>query len=281
MILLDFSQVCLSGLLASGNKDFSEDLVRHMVLNSIRGLKTRFAPDYGELIVCCDDKNYWRKDNFPYYKANRKKTREKSALDWNMIFVTLNKIKEEIKENFPYVVLQVHTAEADDIIATMVERYSSSQEKIIIVSGDKDFSQLQRHKNVDQYSPITKKMISVDDPEIYLYEHVIRGDSGDGIPNILSDDTVFIDGRRQKSMMKKNVESMIADMKRGVIPFDGEIKRNYLRNIQLIDLSRVPQTIRDNVIDTYTNYERKSRSLLLNYFVKNKLANLLSDIQEF
>ena len=202
MILLDFSQVCLSGILASGNKDFGEDLVRHMVLNSIRNFKSRFS-NYGELVICCDDKNYWRKQMFPYYKANRKKSREASSLDWNMIFNTLSMIKEEVKENFPYVVLQVESAEADDLIATMVERYGNNGEKIMIVSGDKDFAQLQRYKNVSQYSPITKKMIKVDDPMEYLFEHVIRGDSGDGVPNILSRDDVFVNGLRQKPLQEK------------------------------------------------------------------------------
>jgi 5'-3' exonuclease len=280
MILLDFSQVCLSGILASGNKDFGEDLVRHMVLNSIRNFKGRFS-DYGELVICCDDKNYWRKQMFPYYKANRKKSREASSLDWNMIFNTLSMIKEEVKENFPYVVLQVESAEADDLIATMVDRYGNNGEKIMIVSGDKDFAQLQRYKNVSQYSPITKKMIKVDDPMEYLFEHVIRGDSGDGVPNILSRDDVFVNGLRQKPLQKKKVASMIDEMKRGITPFDGEVKRNYLRNIQLIDLTRVPDDIRQEVIYKYNNYERKDRSLLLNYFIKNKLRNLMSDIQEF
>lgn len=280
MILLDFSQVCLSGILASGNKDFGEDLVRHMVLNSIRNFKSRFS-NYGELVICCDDKNYWRKQMFPYYKANRKKSRESSSLDWNMIFNTLSMIKEEVKENFPYVVLQVESAEADDLIATMVDRYGNNGEKIMIVSGDKDFAQLQRYKNVSQYSPITKKMIKVDDPMEYLFEHVIRGDSGDGVPNILSRDDVFVNGLRQKPLQKKKVASMIDEMKRGITPFDGEVKRNYLRNIQLIDLTRVPDDIRQEVIYKYTNYERKDRSLLLNYFIKNKLRNLMSDIQEF
>jgi len=280
MILLDFSQVCLSGILASGNKDFGEDLVRHMVLNSIRNFKSRFS-NYGELVICCDDKNYWRKKVYPYYKANRKKTRESSSLDWNMIFNTLSMIKEEVKENFPYVVLQVESAEADDLIATMVDRYGNNGEKIMIVSGDKDFAQLQRYKNVSQYSPITKKMIKVDDPMEYLFEHVIRGDSGDGVPNIMSRDDVFVNGLRQKPLQKKKVASMIDEMKRGITPFDGEVKRNYLRNIQLIDLTRVPDDIRQEVIYKYTNYERKDRSLLLNYFIKNKLKNLMSDIQEF
>jgi 5'-3' exonuclease len=280
LILLDFSQVCLSGILASGNKDFSEDLIRHMVLNSIRGFKSRFS-DYGELVICCDDKNYWRKQTFPYYKANRKKNREESSLDWNLIFNTLNTIKEEIKENFPYVVIQVETAEADDIIASMVERYGSSDEKIMIVSGDKDFSQLQRYKNVEQYSPITKKFIRVEDPMAYLYEHVIRGDAGDGVPNILSRDDVFVVGARQRPLTTKKVKTYINEMHRGIVPFDGEIKRNYMRNIQLIDLSRIPDNIRKQVIETYSSYEKKDKSKLLNYFIKNKLKNLMSDIQEF
>ena len=280
MILIDFSQVCLSGILASGNKNFSEDLVRHMVLNSIRNFKSRFN-DYGEVILCCDDKNYWRKQIFPYYKANRKKVRDSSPLDWKMIFNTLHTIKDELRDNFPYVVLQTESAEADDIIATMVERYGNNGQKIMIVSGDKDFSQLQRYKSVSQYSPITKKMIKVDDPMVYLYEHVIRGDSGDGIPNIMSRDDVFVNGLRQKPLTKKKVAAMIEDMKRGITPFEGEVKRNYLRNIQMIDLARVPTEVRDSVLDQYQNYERKDRSLLLNYFIKNKLKNLMSEIQEF
>ena len=124
MILLDYSQVCLSNILAHGNKDFGVDLIRHQVLNSIRGFKSRFS-EFDELIICCDDKNYWRKKIFPYYKANRKKNREESKLDWAAIFETLHIIKDEIRENLPYPVLQVESAEADDIIATMVERYSS------------------------------------------------------------------------------------------------------------------------------------------------------------
>ena len=278
MILLDYSQVCLSNILANGNKDFGVDLIRHQVLNSIRGFKSRFS-EFDELIICCDDKNYWRKKIFPYYKANRKKNREESKLDWAAIFETLHIIKDEIRENLPYPVLQVESAEADDIIATMVERYSS--EKIMIVSGDKDFSQLQRYKNVSQYSPITKKFIKVGDPLSYLFEHIIRGDAGDGVPNILSNDDTFVAGNRQKPLTKKRVNVMLEDMLRGITPFDGEIKRNYLRNIHLIDLSRIPDEIRKEVIDRYSNYERNDRSKLLGYFIKSRLKNLMTDIQEF
>lgn len=280
MILIDFSQVCLSNMLASGNKDFSEDLIRHMVLNTLKATKQRFK-DYGDLVICCDDKNYWRKDVFPYYKASRKKSREESSLDWNTIFSTLDTIKKELKEYFPYYVLQIDRAEADDIIGTLVERYGNSDEKVMIISGDKDFSQLQRYKNVDQYSPITKKFIKVEDPMSYLYEHVIRGDGGDGIPNILSQDDSFVSKIRQKPLTKKKVSVMIEDMNRGVIPFDGEVKRNYLRNIALIDLARIPENVREQILDQYLNFNLNDRSKLMNYFIKFKLKNLMSDLQEF
>jgi hypothetical protein len=97
----------------------------------------------------------------------------------------------------------------------------------------------------------------------------------------MSRDDVFVNGLRQKPLTKRKVSAMIEEMKRGITPFDGEVKRNYLRNIQLIDLTRVPQDIRNEVIYSYNNYERNSRSLLLNYFISKKLKNLMSDIQEF
>ena len=173
MILLDYNQICISNLMVQMNKNamLDEDLVRHMVLNSIRLYKNRFSDKYGEIVICCDDKNYWRKDIFPYYKAHRKGDREKSPYDWNMIFECLNKIRDELKETFPYRVIRVERAEADDIIGTLCHEHGvlgfmpGYAERMLILSGDKDFSQLQKYENVEQYSPGTKKWIRVNNPE--------------------------------------------------------------------------------------------------------------------
>jgi len=254
-----------------------------MVLNSIRLYKGKFGKQYGELVICCDDKNYWRKQIFPYYKAHRKTDREKSPLDWNKIFTVLNKIRDELKENFPYRVLQVETAEADDIIGTLCNRFgrtlkAEGEEPILILSGDKDFGQLQKYANVEQFSPITKKWIRINNPEAFLREHIMKGDRGDGVPNFLSGDNVIVTGQRQKPLMSKKLDTWIS-----LDPVDfcnDMMLRNYKRNESLVNLGMIPSHISDNINKKYDEYVIPKKGLL-NYFIKNKLKNLMEHIGEF
>jgi hypothetical protein len=286
MILLDLNQVMISNLMIQikGKSDLNEDLVRHMVLNSIRMYRQKFVKDYGELVICCDDKNYWRKDLFPYYKAHRKEDREKSDLDWGAIFDALNNIREELKQYFPYRVIQVPRAEADDIIGVLTERHgvhlrNDDSEKILILSGDKDFGQLQKYVNVDQFSPITKKWIRITDPFRFLKEHIMKGDRGDGIPNFLSNDSCIIAKERQKPLSSKKMESWI-DLEPEQF-CDETMLRNYKRNEELVDLSCVPNDIRNQVIQMYDKYEIPERKGLLNYFIKKRLKLLIEHVGEF
>ena len=287
MILLDYNQICISNLMVHMNKNaiLDEDLVRHMVLNSIRLYKKRFGDKYGEVVICCDDKNYWRKDIFPYYKAHRKGDREKSPYDWNMIFECLNKIRDELKETFPYRVIRVERAEADDIIGTLCHEHGvlgfmpGYAERILILSGDKDFSQLQKYANVEQYSPMTKKWIRVNNPERYLREHIMRGDRGDGIPNFLSNDACLVNGERQKPLSTRKLNDWVVS---DVDDFCNDMmKRNYNRNEMLVNLDLVPQHIQDDVKEQYDKYEVPEKRGLLNYFIKNKLKLLTEHIGEF
>jgi 5'-3' exonuclease len=214
MILVDMNQVTISNLMmqiGSRKNDVDEDLVRHMVLNSLRSYRSRFHEEYGELILCYYSKKYWRSDFFPNYKCNRKKDRENSGLDWNLIFDTLNNIRDEVREHFPYKVLEVEGAEADDCIAAIVNHIAktpSEFEPVLVLSGDKDFIQLQKHNFVKQYAPVQKKFINGIDPNIYIKEHVLKGDRSDGVPNFLSPDNTFIDELRQKPLAKKEVRDM-------------------------------------------------------------------------
>lgn len=281
----------MSQINASQASELSENLIRHMVLSSILSYKKKFSGEYGELVFCTDDRNYWRKEVFPYYKENRKKMRDASKYDWNLIFNTLNKIRDEIREIFPYIVIQVEGAEADDIIGTMV-RYSQNKitvnntlvpepDKVLILSGDKDFVQLQKYSNVRQYSPMMKKYITTDDPKRTLVEHIFTGDSGDGIPNVLSQDSVFVtDGVRQKPLRKDKMKMWI-DLGNPEMIGDDNILRNYKRNEQLIDLDFTPINIQENIIKCYENGAIGERRNLLNYFIKNKLKYLLESISEF
>lgn len=285
MIIVDLNQVMLSNLLMQlgnhTNAQVEENMVRHMILNSLRSYKVKFGDEYGEMVIACDNTNYWRKQLFPYYKANRKKNIEASELNWKSIFECMNKIRAELKEYFPYRVIDVESAEADDIIATLVSKFGTelnTGEKLLILSGDKDFIQLHTYANVEQYDPTRKKWIKHDDPERFLHEHILKGDAGDGIPNVLSPDNVFVVGDRQRPLTAKKLEKIMGT---DLEEMDTTLARNYSRNVHLIDLSFTPETIREKVMEQFNAQEGRDRSKLLNYFIANKLKNLTDHLSEF
>lgn len=262
------------------NAQLEENMVRHMVLNALRSYKAKFGDKYGEMVIACDNKNYWRKQLFPYYKANRKKNIEQSELNWASIFDCMNKIRAELKEFFPYRVIDIESAEADDIIATLVKEFSEfPAQEILILSGDKDFIQLHVNGNVKQYDPVRKKFITHPNPKLYLLEHVLRGDAGDGVPNVLSSDNCFVVGERQKPLTQKKMDALIELGLDGKI--DHELFRNYMRNKQLIDLSHVPADLEKKILESYYEQEDKKRDKLFNYFIVNKLKHLMENINEF
>ena len=281
MILVDMNQVTISNLMIQmKDEPLSEDLVRHMVLNSLRSYKTKFSKDFGDLVLCYDDKHCWRKDYFPYYKQNRKKARSESSLDWNELFDILTKIQNELEENFPYKVLKIDGAEADDIIAILSNKISSTPnlyEEILIISGDKDFIQLHQSDNVKQYSPTLKKFVVDENPEQYKFEHIIRGDKGDCVPNVLSQDTVFVEDLRQRPITKKK----LTEWKENGIP-EGEIKRNYQRNKTLIDFDSIPNELGELIYNMWVDkITQNDKSKILPYFMKHRLKELTEKLGDF
>ena len=280
MILVDMNQISVASVMMhlhmTKQTTPDEDMVRHMILNSLRMYRMKFCDEYGELVLCYDSKHYWRRDYYPEYKHSRKRGRDSSSNDWNAIFTVLNAIKAELKEFFPYKYLEVYGAEADDIIAALAGELEFDNGKTLILSGDKDFIQLQKFRNVTQYSPITKKFVNGVDPDIYLSEHVLKGDSSDGVPNVLSPDNTFVDGIRQKPLSKKKIAAMID----GDFPND-EVKRNYQRNKKLIDLGESPPELFIEILKEYQEAPEGDRSKLLNYFTQKRLRNLVESIGEF
>ena len=263
--------------------DLSEDLVRHMVLNSLRGHNKKFRKEYGEMVIACDSKNVWRREVFPNYKAGRKANREKSDHDWNAIFSMLGNIRNEIRDFLPYKVIELETAEADDIIATLVRRtlnriQPNHLKKILILSGDKDFIQL-HNEWVKQYNPVLNKYVGKDEnPALYIKEHILKGDRSDGIPNVLSDDNVFIEGRRQKPLSRKKIDSWLEEV---FMTMTEEEEKNYNRNKKLIDLTCIPLELEDKINNEFDNVEVASRDKILNYFITRKLKTLIEVIDEF
>ena len=280
MILIDLSQIMVASTMMSMGKEQSEvdiDMVRHMILNSLRMYRSKYHPEYGELVLCCDGRHSWRREHFPQYKADRKSSRDADKRNWSQIFECLDTIKSELKEFFPYKYLEIDEAEADDIIGVLARE--AGTEKVMIISGDKDFIQLQTHKNVKQYSPITKKLVTIENPYNYLKEHILRGDSSDGIPNFLSSDNCIVDKIRQKPLSKKKIESWLGE---SPVDFCNEEQlRNYHRNMKLIDLQYTPLNIVDQISRQFNEIPQGKRSDLLNFFIERKLNNLIQDIGEF
>ncbi len=284
MILVDMNQVTLSNLMIQiGRSDeVDPDMVRHMVLNSLRGYRNRFCEEYGELVLCYDNKGNWRREYFPNYKHGRRKDRKASKLDWCSIFDTLHLIKQELQNHFPYKVLEVENVEADDIIASVVSYVAetpSHYEKVLILSGDKDFIQLQKHSFVTQYSPVLKKFVNGIDPDVYIKEHILKGDRSDGVPNFLSPDNCFVNELRQRPISKKKLATWI-----DLDPEDfcnEEMLRNYQRNRTLIDLTQAPDWVSKTCVETYLNSTVNDRSGLLNYFIKHRLKNHMENIGDF
>ena len=282
MILLDYSQTVIGSFMAmgKGKPAVEEDLLRHTILNSIRMFRNQFFKDFGEMVICCDGKDNWRKKVFPEYKANRRKNREDDPTDWKTLFELLHEMREDLTKYFPYKVMHVDSAEADDIIGVIIsERQTKFHTPTLIVSSDKDFIQLQKYPEVKQWSPLQKKFI-VGDPFESLYDKLIRGDTGDGVPNILSsDDTLITEGKRQTPVTKKKME-----LWKGKKPeeFCNEaMLRNYHRNKTMVDLGETPNSIRINILNQYDSQEFGNRNQLFDYFTDKKLKNLMDVIDEF
>ena len=281
MIIVDLTQVLIASLMAStrgGQEPISEDLVRHIALKSLAMYRKKYKNKYGELVLADDSYNVWRKDVFPHYKANRKKTRDKDTKDWNQIFDCISVIREELKYNFPYKYIYISKCEADDIIGTLCEKYGDT-ENIMIISGDKDFQQLQRYSKVRQFSPITKKDIKLTQEQAleYLNDHIISGDTGDGVPNCLSQDDVFVSGSRQRPLSKKKRDTI----KDPLVMNDSEIDRNLSRNRSLIDLSYIPSKYKEQILQEFDNVVVAPRGGLLTYFINNRLMDLQESIGDF
>jgi len=297
MILIDYSQVALSAILTfqrelKGTESEVKNLIRHVTLSTLKSYKKKYGKEYGDIVICCDGRKYWRREYYQHYKAGRKKAREASDLDWGLIFDTLSEMREDIAKNFPYKVLHIERCEADDIIAALskyaqeneliMEGLEETSQKILIVSSDNDFKQLQLYPKVKQWSPMQKKYVNATQREIieYKIEHIVKGDAGDGIPNILSKDDVFVSGERQKPMSAKRLKEFIDN---GFIACktDDE-RRNWQRNITLVDFDHIPDDVRQEIVTTYINTKPTGDKMaIMNYLIANKCRLLIDELEDF
>ena len=281
MIIIDYNGIAIGNIVVQKIEP-DENLIRHMILNSIRMYRQKFK-EYGEVVIVGDGKGNWRKDVYPQYKHSRKKSRDDSKLDWQEVFRLTNLVRDELRDNFPYKVLHVEGCEADDVIAhvALTTQEFGNHEDVMIVSADKDFIQLQKYDNIRQYSPMTKKFVKDPNPRLYLQHHIMKGDAGDGVPNILSDDNVFVEGRRQTPLTKKKIEAWLeAEDLQAIMPED--VYRNYCRNKKMIDFTETPQPVIENIINNYEGSDpSKNKGKVFPYLVNKRCKLLLESVQEF
>ena len=289
MILIDFNQVCLASIMTMQNElktddpSKKKDLIRHIALSSIKSYKKKYGKEYGDVVITSDGRGYWRKEYFPQYKGTRKKNREQSDFNWTFIFETLNEIRDDLREHFPYKVLCLQRCEADDVIAVLVESTQEfgRHEPVMIISSDKDFKQLHVYDNVKQFSPMLKKQVTVNKKELHpwLIEHIVKGDSGDGIPNILTTDDALMNGERQKTVTSKRLQEFIDN---GFIACKtDEERRNWTRNVVLVDFKHIPQEVKDSIMQAYEVPPKGDKNSVMNYLIKNRCRNLLDEIEDF
>lgn len=286
MIIVDFNGIAISSIVTQ-KLEVNEDLLRHMILNSIRMYNKKYRAEYGQLVVACDSST-WRRDYFPEYKHKRRESRaedqaDESKLDWNEVFRILNLILDEIRDNMPFKVVKIDKAEADDIIGALVEMTQEfgKHEPVMIISSDKDFVQLQKYSNVSQFSPMLKKEMKEKNPRNFLYEHIFKGDSGDGVPNVLSADDVFVKGERQKPVTAKKMEEWMSSIENLEKVMDKTTYRNFVRNKKLIDLSETPTELKEEIINTYENQTVAHKSRVLNYLIAKRCRMLIESVGDF
>lgn len=284
MIIVDFSQIVVANYMVAiknyrdSGDDYGLPVIRHMALDQIRNINSTYRKEYGKMVIAVDSANSWRKQANPYYKARRNKDRAESTIDWGQLYSYVKAIEEEINEHMPYPLIKVEGAEADDIIGTLARAAVQHQQLSLIVSGDTDFIQCQTDNIwIKQWDQIRKKWITHDDPKKYLFEHVVRGDTGDGVCNILSPVDSLVTGTRQKKIMQTSIDKWwMGDGIKEIMALP-----RFKQNIQMVDLRKTPLEIQQETLRQLNAGGKKDRSKMKQYFIDNNLRKLYSNIGDF
>lgn len=292
MILLDYNQAMLTAItpiykkLPKNNPEEFRKAIKAAFLERVRSINRKYRGEYGRLVICCESPNTpsWRKGYFQFYKAKRKAARDASQFDWTTIHSVMNEVRDDLGQFFNYPIMAVEGAEGDDVIATLARRFLNAEKRVLIFSGDKDFNQLHRYEGIVQYSPITQKFLKSDKPNRDLKEKIIRGDDGDGVPNILSKDNIFlIEDEKQRSISKIKCNQWLEKEPLEFCTTE-DMRRNWIRNRTLIDFDFIPEPLAVSIVTHYEaelNKPSKEKSGLIDYFLDQGLPNFMASLQDY
>lgn len=277
MILVDFSPVAISCAfrdVGDGMKPDKEQF-RDMIFNALATISTKWKDKYGEIVICMDEKPYWREEIFPYYKKNRKPMT--GDVHWDVV----DEVKEVLNTRIPWKIISIQGAEADDIIGTLIHEFAPrSPRKFLIISPDGDFKQLQCYPNVDQIDIIHGKELKEADARMFLEEQIVCGQKKDAIPNILSDeDTMVNPDKRQKPMTAKKKAAWIGNDPSFFC--EGDMMKRYRLNKRLIDLSKVPDDVKKDILYSYALAPTSIEGTVREYFISQRMAELADQANAF
>lgn len=292
MIIVDFSQVLLASVFVFSSDfqkgqdtDKMKDILRHVLHQSLLSYKRKYTSEYGEMIIACDGEKYWRKDVFPQYKANRKKSRETSTLDWENVFAHMDTMKAELRTIFPWKVIEVPEAEGDDIMGVMTkyalehgegEGLFDEPKPILLITSDGDMKQLHELGPVKQWSPHQKKLVAKPEKN-FLLDKIIRGDAGDGIPSVLSPDDWFTNSAYDGIRAKPVTKAVIERFSKG-LGLNEEEKVRYERNRVMVDLDCTPEFVTKLIIEQYETAKPSRDTMKIMTFLQGVRAKQLLEI---
>lgn len=281
MILVDYNHAMILAIMgATASKKSinttSKEQMHKVFLQYIISIRKKYHTRFGELVICCDgDSESWRKKEFPLYKAARKLNKKVSHIDWPMINSAMKEFREILSNHFPYKVIVVDNAEADDVIAVLAK---TSKPPTLIYSSDTDFLQLQKY-GVEQYAPQSKKFIISENPELTLKEKIIQGDSGDGIPNILSPENIFLlEGQRQTQIRSAKLKEWLTKEPEEFC--DDEMLKKYRKNQRLIDFDFIPPDIINRIESEFAKEKEFVKNDLFLYLMNSGNTEFLTSLQE-
>jgi 5'-3' exonuclease len=221
-----------------------------MYLKSIIDLIGKVTFANAKVIFCMDSprQNVWRMELTKEYKADRCDLTAKANFKPTFEKTYSKIIPKIIKENTNISKLRLDKLEADDIIAVICKYYEKKypDEKVYIVSGDKDFLQLGRD-NVIFINYKTKKplILSEEQAKEELKMKILNGDCSDNIVTIFPKDRKLLSLKKRKELIE-NDSSLQEYFKE-----NPDIKKKYDINCQMIDFNYIPKDLKKNILVEY------------------------------
>lgn len=237
----------------------------HALFHSLKMLKTAlraYSSEKPKMIVLWDGRAQWRFDLYPEYKSNRgkdskgKEMKEQFKLQQPKILKALKMLGVDQIVGKGY--------EADDVAGFLSKAYSSQGNKVVLISGDKDWIQLVNGVTT-WYDPVRERFVrrsnfeeftGVQTVEQFVQTKAIEGDSSDMIAGVPGLGEKACIGIMQNFGSVENLfaayEANGGDFEKGQLPdslsrprnkindFCREGREVFYRNMKLMDLRNVP-----------------------------------------